>query len=112
RNLRVRHHGKPSVPVARSHMTAAAMVSDPEGLTPRIARSIRREAVEEAGAAHALQGLRIAAGRAVRGVPRGHVPGGLLEAGAVGMTDDGRAFAALGPVAAGGVAAGGREHAL
>src|SRR5262245_63002218 len=81
------------------------MVSDPEGLTP-IDPSVRREAVEQAGAARGLQHVLAAAARAVRGVPGLHVPGG-FEAHAVVVADDGRALAALAPVAAGGVAAGG-----
>src|SRR5207344_216586 len=64
------------------------------------------------GAAGSLKLILAAAARAVRGVPRGHVPGRFSETGTVVMADDGRAIAALGPVATGGIAAGGRVLAL
>src|SRR5262245_17605015 len=69
--------------------------------------SLAGAAVEQAGAAGGLQVVQAAAARAVGGIPRHHVPGG-LQPGAVVMADDRRALATLGPVAAGGVAAGGR----
>src|ERR1043166_8231811 len=72
---------------------------------------IRGEAVDQAGAARGLELVLTAAARAVRGVPGLHVAGG-LEALEVVRADDRRAVAALGPVAVGGVAAGGRIHAL
>src|SRR5689334_20752373 len=70
-----------------------------------------REAVEQARAAGLHQRLLAAAGAAVRGVPRLHVAR-VLQALQVVVADDRRAFGALGPVAAGGVAAGGGVHAL
>src|SRR5688572_16549338 len=74
-------------------------------------RSVRREAVEQPGAARGHQVLLAAAARAVRGVPGLHVPRVLLQPHAVVVADDRRALAAFRPVAAGGVAAGGRVHA-
>src|SRR6185503_2246011 len=76
------------------------------------AASVRGEAVEQAGAAGALQQLLAAAARAVGGVPRLHVARVLLQACAVVMADNGGAVRALGPVAAGGVATGGRVATL
>src|SRR4051794_16066120 len=73
--------------------------------------SVRRETIEQAGAAGRLQLILAAPARAVRGVPRLHVAR-VLEALQVVVTDDGRAVAALGPVAAGGVTAGRRISAL
>src|SRR5690242_11443528 len=56
--------------------------------------SIGREAVDLAGAARGLELVLAAAARAVRGVPRLHVPG-VLEALQVVVADDGRALAVL-----------------
>src|SRR6516164_10158407 len=67
--------------------------------------SIGDEAVDQTGATSRLQLILTATARAMRGVPRLHVPGG-FQAGAVVMTNDGRSFTALGPVPAGSVAAG------
>src|SRR5205085_7968872 len=69
------------------------------------------EAVEQACAARRLELVLAAAARAVRRIPRLHVPG-VLQTGAIVMADDRGALAALGPVAAGGVATGGREPAV
>src|SRR5262245_28452906 len=87
------------------------------GTSPATTHNVRRrpslvggEAVEQTRAAGRLQIILTAATRAMRGVPRYHMPGG-LEAGTVVMTHDGRAFAALGPVPAGGVATSRREIA-
>src|SRR6516162_1775476 len=78
-------------------------------MTVRRSISIGGEAVDEAGTAGALEGGLAASARAMGGVPRLHVPG-VLESLAIRMTKDGRAFAALRPVPASGIAAGGREH--
>src|SRR6185503_16170218 len=75
-----------------------------------MAASLRREAVEQAGAAGGLELVLAAAARAVRGVPGLHVAR-VLQPLQVVVPDDRRAFAALRPVAAGGVAARGGEHA-
>src|SRR5207247_8395050 len=75
-----------------------------------MAASVPGEAVEEAGAARGLELILAAASRAVRRVPRLHVPR-VLQALQVVMADDRRAVAALRPVAAIGVAARRREHA-
>src|SRR5215510_10296445 len=84
----------------------------PHGITrPRVQRSVGGEAVEQAGAARGLKLVLAAAARAVCRVPRLHMPG-VLEAGAVVVADNGRAFVALGPVAAGGIAAGCRVAAV
>ena len=64
-----------------------------------VTASVHREAVKQAGAAGALQPLRAAAARGMRRIPR--VRRRIVaQAQAVAVTDDGRAFAALGPVAA------------
>src|SRR5688572_27496189 len=73
---------------------------------------IRRKAIEQARTAGGLQQVLAAAARAVRRVPGAHVPGGLLQPDAVVVADNGRAFGALGPVAAGGVAARRRVAAV
>src|SRR5437667_7944392 len=70
--------------------------------------SVCDEAIDQAGAARGFQVVLTAAARAMRGVPGLHVPG-VLQSLQVMMADDRRAFAALGPVAAGGVAARRRE---
>src|SRR5712691_9047287 len=70
--------------------------------------SVCDEAIEQAGAAGGFQVFLTAAARAVRGVPGLHVPG-VLQSGQVMVADDRRAFAALCPVAARGVAARCRE---
>src|SRR3977135_3335385 len=59
-------------------------------------------------APRALQFFLLPAARAMRGVPGLHVPG-VLQSGQVMVADDRRAFTALRPVAAGGVAARCRE---
>src|SRR5882762_9536840 len=66
------------------------------------------EAIHQAGAARGFQVVLAAAARAMRGVPGLHVPG-VLQSGQVMVADDRRAFAALRPVAARGVAARRRE---
>src|SRR5689334_9345226 len=76
-----------------------------------MAASVRGEAIEQAGAARGLELILAAAARAVRRVPRLHVPG-VLQPLQVVVPDDRRAVAALRPVAAGSVAARSREHAL
>src|SRR5215831_19752650 len=64
-----------------------------------VTASVHREAVKQASAAGALQPLRAAAARGMRRIPR--VRWRIVaQAQAVAVTDDGRAFAALGPVAA------------
>src|SRR5262249_7517553 len=73
--------------------------------------SVRRETVDEASAAGLHERLLAASGGAVRGVPRLHVPR-VCQSLPVEVADDRRALSALGPVAAGGVAARGGEHAL
>src|SRR2546426_11111754 len=75
-----------------------------------MAASVRCEAVEEAGAARGLELILAAAARAVRRIPRLHVPR-VLQALQVVVADDRRALAALRPVAAGGIAARRRVHA-
>src|SRR6185437_16962390 len=73
---------------------------------------IGQEAVEQAGSACSLQVILAATARAMRGVPRIHVPR-IFQAGTVVVADDGRSvFAAFRPVRAGGVAAGCRIEAL
>ena len=69
------------------------------------------EAVEQAGAAGRLQRGGAAAARRMRRVPRLR-RGVVAQAHAVVVTDHGRAFAALGPVAAGHVLAGGERGAV
>jgi len=65
-----------------------------------VTASVHREAVKQASAAGALQPLRAAAARGMRRIPRVRWRI-VLQAQAVAVTDDGRAFgAALGPVAA------------
>src|SRR6266480_6184395 len=71
-------------------------------------RSVRDEAVDQSGAAGGFQLVLAAAARAVRGVPGLHVAR-ILQSLQVLVADDRRALAALGPVAAGGVAARRRE---
>src|SRR6266480_1396228 len=70
--------------------------------------SVCDEAIEQAGAAGGFQVFLAAAARAMRGVPGLHVPG-VLQSGQIMVADDRRAFAALCPVAACGVAARCRE---
>src|SRR5439155_9308639 len=77
-------------------------------LDPGDSRSVRDEAIDQAGAAGGFELVLAAAARAVRGIPGLHVPR-FLQSLQVVVADDRRAFAALGPVAAGGVAARGRE---
>ena len=77
----------------------------------RVFTSFRREAIEMAGTTGFHQRLLAAAGRTVRRIPRCHVAR-VLEADAVMMADDGRAFAVARPVLAGRVAARRRIHAL
>src|SRR5256885_7051277 len=78
---------------------------------PRNSRSVRDEAVEQSRAAGGFQLVLAAAARAVRGIPGLHVAR-VLQPLQVLVADDRRAFAALGPVAAGGIAARGREAAV
>src|ERR1051325_6031901 len=73
--------------------------------------SILGEAVDQAGAARGLELVLAAAARAMRGVPGFRIPG-VFQARAVVVADDRRAVAALGPVAAGGVAARGGKPTL
>src|SRR6185437_9803500 len=61
--------------------------------------SIRREAIEQAGAASRYQGGRVAGTRRMRGVPRFRRLV-IAQAPAVSVAEHGIAFAALGPVAA------------
>src|SRR5207244_11932013 len=68
----------------------------------------RDEAIDQAGAARGFQVVLAAAARAMRGVPGLHVPR-VLQSCQVMVADDRRAFGALRPVAARGVAARGRE---
>src|SRR5215218_3078251 len=78
---------------------------------PITSRSVRDEAVDQAGAARSLEVVLAAAARAVRRIPLLHMPE-VVQAGAIVMSDDRRALAALGPVAAGRIAAGRRIAAL
>src|SRR2546430_14412356 len=55
--------------------------------------SIRHETVQQAGPAGGFERVVAAAARAVRGIPRRHVPG-LLETLAAVVSDDGRALRA------------------
>src|SRR5215831_19369713 len=64
-----------------------------------VTASVHREAVKQAGAAGALQSLRAAAARGMRRIPRVRWRV-VAQTQTVAVTDDGRAFAALGPVAA------------
>src|SRR5262245_13151192 len=97
-------------PIPRPRM--AARVTPPAYLRGRGAFSCGAsllaagEAVELAGAAGLHQRILAASGAAVRGVPRHHVAR-FRQSLAVVVADDRRAVAALAPVAASGVAAGG-----
>src|ERR1043166_6199649 len=101
----------------RSHRALSCCLMHPAGYAPLCGAnppygiSIRGEAVDQAGAARGLELVLAPPAGAVRGVPGLHVAG-VLEPLEVVMADDRRAVAALGPVAAGSVAAGGRIHAL
>src|SRR5688500_20167045 len=70
-----------------------------------------RKGGERPGPAGGNEVLLAAAARAVRGVPRLHVPRILLQPHAVVVADDRRAFGAARPVLAIGVAARGGVHA-
>src|SRR5690242_16751283 len=73
--------------------------------------SIRREAIDQAGAASRYQGGRVAGTRRMRGVPRFRRLV-IAQAPAVGVAEHGIAFAALGPVAAVMSLSGGRRCRL
>src|SRR4051812_32204194 len=76
----------------------------------RTSRLLSREAVEVAVAAGTLERILAAALRRMRGVPR-LCRGAFIQSRAVVVTDDRRALAALGPVAAGRVAFVGGQRA-
>src|SRR5437762_1008380 len=84
------------------------MATFPASIMSVVRASVCDEAIDQAGAARGFQVVLAAASRAMRGVPGLHVPG-VLQSGQVMVADDRRAFAALRPVAAGGVAARSRE---
>src|SRR5258705_997272 len=73
--------------------------------------SLGGEAVKQPGSAGAFQGILAAPARAVRGIPRLHVPR-LLEPSAIMVADDRRALPVLRPVAACRVTARCRIQAL
>jgi hypothetical protein len=75
------------------------------------AHSIGQETVDQACASRALQAILAAAARAVRGIPGIHVSR-VFEAGTVMVAPNGRSFAALRPVPAGGVPTGCRIEPL